>query len=545
MLITFYNVDLSNNDFGFLIGLIAFNWKRTASKLPYKKFILLKNNHIQKLSLSIGPAPTPFEQVLPMFNQIRLDMSGNPLSCNCKAVPLYEILQRVNSTQINELDYKYLKTWVCSEPLDVEGKALIEVSHEDLRCQKGNPLCPKKCECWSSNKGSILINCKNKGLIEIPSVLPSYSDVLHIEVNKIETLENIGVYGYISNLSRLYLQENRLQNIPDYLVPALLQLDELSLSDNLLTSIPYGFRYMNYTKLSLGGNILKCDCHAKWLLSWIPSYRHNIFDVDNIFCDSGEQIMIKSPDDFICRLSEEQIVLIAMGTTFSIFCVVVVLVHKFRLAIKIMLYTRFNWHPFDRPEEQDVFNKLYDAFVSYSGHDVQWVLNTLQQQLETPERSYRLCINERDFLPGEEITKNILNGVKYSRKMILILTRNFLQSEWCRFEFIAAHKRVLKGKTNYLIVILFDHINVKDLDEELQMYLKTNTYLYYADKWFWDKLMYAMPQKSLCTLRGHHFPEGGFNTLCPTPVSLAAIQNVCAREEEQRLIGEEEDREVE
>ena len=109
--------------------------------------------------------------------------------------------------------------------------------------------------------------------------------------------------------------------------------------------------------------------------------------------------------------------------------------------------------------------------------------------------------------------------------MIMILTRNFLKSEWCRFEFITAHRRVLKGKTNYLIVILFDHINVSELDEELQAYLKTNTYLYYADKWFWDKLMYVMPLNSLCTLRGRVYPEGGFGTLCPSPISLAAVQN--------------------
>ena len=188
---------------------------------------------------------------------------------------------------------------------------------------------------------------------------------------------------------------------------------------------------------------------------------------------------------------------------------------------------------------------VYDAFVSYSGHDVQWVLNTLKPKLENPERSYRLCLNDRDFLPGEEITTNILNGVKFSRKMIMILTRSFLESEWCRFEFITAHRRVLKGRTNYLIVILFDNINVKDLDEDLQVYLKTNTYLYYADKWFWDKLMYAMPQKSLVTLRGHHFPEGGFNTLCPTPISLAAILNQRRREDEAQLIREIEHREVE
>ena len=109
--------------------------------------------------------------------------------------------------------------------------------------------------------------------------------------------------------------------------------------------------------------------------------------------------------------------------------------------------------------------------MSYSGNDVQGILNTLKPKLENPKRSHRLFAIFCDFLPGEEITTNILNGVKFSRKMIMILTRSFLESEWCKFEFITAYRCVLKGCTNYLIVILFDNINVKDLNEDLQVYL--------------------------------------------------------------------------
>ena len=538
-------IDLSNNRLALLPAFIDIDWKRTTSKFPYKNLLLLNNNPIEQLMLSMSPAPTPFDQVISLFKQLRIDMSGNPMMCNCHARQLYQIMQRVNDTHYDELDYKYLQTWRCVGPLDVEGKPLIEVRYEDLRCNLNVPLCPDNCECWTTPELPTLVNCKKKGLTEPPSVLPSDTDVLHLEVNEIESIENLGAYKHISKLSRLYLHQNSIREIPVFLVPALIKLDELSLSDNLLTAIPYDFSNMNHTKLSLGGNVLKCDCHAKWLHSWILSYKHHIRDVDIIFCDSGEQVMVKHPDDFICRLSRQEIGLIAMSAIFSVLAVATVFVYRNRTEIKVVLYTRFNWHPFDKPEENDVLDKLYDAFVSYSGHDVQWVLNTLQPRLENPEMSYRLCLNDRDFMPGEEITTNILNGVKFSRKMIMILTRSFLESEWCRFEFITAHRRVLKGRTNYLIVILFDNINVKELDEDLQAYLKTNTYLYYADKWFWDKLMYAMPEKSLVKLRGHHFPEGGFKTLCPTPISLAAILNQRQREIEAQLIREIEGREIE
>ena len=539
---SYANLDLSNNELGLSdwlsnlawLGITVHGSVESSSKMTISyrnnKVTVLETVRIDNYLLRL------------MFDSLRIDMAGNNLTCDCSAYHMHKILKDIRKSTNNELEDRYLNTWQCSDPIYLRGRTLIDVSPQDLRCQENNRNCPKKCKCFSTESdATILVDCQNKGLTEPPSKVPLNTIILDLRGNEIESLVDLSKLQYIWELSELRLSLNKLRAIPNMLVSKLFHLDILSLSNNLITVIPHGFKQMNHTKLSLGGNVLKCDCRAKWLLSWILSYRHNILDVDDILCDSGEQLIKKPQDTFVCVLSMAEIALVVVSTVVTVSVVLISLGYTYRIEIKVFLYTRFNWHPFDNPEEQDMNEKLYDAFVSYSGHDVQWVLNTLQQQLETPERSYRLCMNDRDFLPGEEITTNIINGVKYSRKMIMILTRNFLQSEWCRFEFITAHRRVLKGKTNYLIVILFDHIDVNELDEDLKIYLKTNTYLYYADKWFWDKLMYAMPQKSLCTLRGHHFPEGGFNTLCPTPVSLAAIQNLLAREEEQRLLREEEE----
>jgi len=49
--------------------------------------------------------------------------------------------------------------------------------------------------------------------------------------------------------------------------------------------------------------------------------------------------------------------------------------------------THFNWHPFDRIDDLDS-TKLYDAFVSYSEKERQWVVNTLQQRLENHHPPY-------------------------------------------------------------------------------------------------------------------------------------------------------------
>ena len=59
----------------------------------------------------------------------------------------------------------------------------------------------------------------------------------------------------------------------------------------------------------------------------------------------------------------------------------------------------------------------------------------------------------------------------------------------------------MKERTNYLILVLCEDVAIEDLDEEMRIYLRTNTYLKRDSRWFWDKLRYAMPQKTLLELQ--------------------------------------------
>ncbi|ELU03528.1 hypothetical protein CAPTEDRAFT_27770, partial [Capitella teleta] len=144
--------------------------------------------------------------------------------------------------------------------------------------------------------------------------------------------------------------------------------------------------------------------------------------------------------------------------------------------------------------DQDVMDKEYDAIISYSAKDYKWVCHVLRRKLESTDRGFKLCLHDRDFKVGATIGENILESVRKSRRMIMVLSRNFLNSSWCMMEFRAAHLQVLKEMSKYLILIMYEDIHENELDEDLKFYVKNNTYLSIQNKWFWEKLYYAMPE---------------------------------------------------
>jgi len=74
----------------------------------------------------------------------------------------------------------------------------------------------------------------------------------------------------------------------------------------------------------------------------------------------------------------------------------------------------------------------YDAFVSYSTQDEQWVRSELLQCLE--RNNLKVCIDFRDFRPGYTNIDEINRAVQESRKMLLVITPSYLRSQWTTHE---------------------------------------------------------------------------------------------------------------
>lgn len=103
---------------------------------------------------------------------------------------------------------------------------------------------------------------------------------------------------------------------------------------------------------------------------------------------------------------------------------------------------------------------LYDAFVSYSSRDADWVRSVLVPRLEA--EGLRVCIDYRDFGVGIPSLRNMETAVDKSCKTILVLTPNWIASAWTEFESLLAQTKDPAGRGRRLLPILLQPCALPD-----------------------------------------------------------------------------------
>ncbi|NXY31093.1 TLR22 protein, partial [Pomatorhinus ruficollis] len=142
----------------------------------------------------------------------------------------------------------------------------------------------------------------------------------------------------------------------------------------------------------------------------------------------------------------------------------------------------------------------YDAFVSYSENDSDWVENTMVRELEQACPPFRLCLHKRDFVPGKWIVDNIIDSIEKSRKTLFVLSEHFVQSEWCKYELDFSHFRLFDENNDAAILILLEPIQSNAIPKrfcKLRKIMNTKTYLEWPageeqQQVFWFNLKIAL-----------------------------------------------------
>ncbi|CAN8000783.1 unnamed protein product [Ixodes pacificus] len=167
---------------------------------------------------------------------------------------------------------------------------------------------------------------------------------------------------------------------------------------------------------------------------------------------------------------------------------------RHKRAIKVWLYARGVCSSLQCIKEDDLDeDKIFDVFLSFSSKDSMWAYEQLIPGVEA--HGFSVCTYDRNFKGGFLLQDIIHEAVSCSRRTLLLLTKNFVESEWCRWEFRVAHHQALEDKINRLILVLVDELAPGLVDEELQLYMQATNYLRWGEPHFWDKLIYSLPKK--------------------------------------------------
>ncbi|XP_004704133.1 myeloid differentiation primary response protein MyD88 [Echinops telfairi] len=133
----------------------------------------------------------------------------------------------------------------------------------------------------------------------------------------------------------------------------------------------------------------------------------------------------------------------------------------------------------------------FDAFICYCPSDIQFVQEMIQQ-LEQTNYRLKLCVSDRDVLPGTcvwSIASELIE--KRCRRMVVVVSDDYLQSNECDFQTKFALSLCPGAHQKRLIPIKY-----KAMKKEFPSILRFITVCDYTNpctkSWFWNRLAKAL-----------------------------------------------------
>ncbi|XP_059361551.1 toll-like receptor 13 [Carassius carassius] len=381
---------------------------------------------------------------------------------------------------------------------------------------------------------------RHKGMLNLPSNL--FKGLWHLEELQAENLNIDSLhpdtftytpYLWVLDLSRndfillttkiflplhvlktLHLSKVGLQSL-DFLINAnLSKLHLLHVSKNALSvineTVIQSFPTLIY--LDLRGNYLSCDCTNAWFVNWtISSNDTEVESAYELTCNYPDKLKghkLLDLDIGSCNVDVGFFCFISTATLVSVTLLCTFLFHFLKWQV-IYAYYLFLALLHDNKQQRKPNGLQYDAFISYNVHDELWVMRELLPQLEG-KQGWKLCLHHRDFEPGKPIMDNIVDGIYSSRKTICVISRHYLESEWCSREIQIASFRLFDEKKDVLILIFLENIPSHQLSPYYRMkrLIQRKTYLSWPKpgedtRVFWQKLKIALETKGNSEMEPH------------------------------------------
>lgn len=302
------------------------------------------------------------------------------------------------------------------------------------------------------------------------------------------------VFDKNKQLRTINLANNKLQRLPSNDLVARRRFEKLDLSSNAFTYLKSDEMALvdNWLQnspsfqLLLGNNPLQCTCDTILFIRWIIRVENNLDNPDSYLCllSNGTRLPFSTfrtllRDFEVECVSHTYLIISVVGvSTITVLVLLLAGIYRYRLNLRYWLYTKL------MPPENMFVDEAYtyDAFVAYTCDDYEWVIRQLRPKLELVNDPIKLCVHDRDFIPGKPIHENIVDKMKESRKILLIISQGFLESRYGPLEIEYAGMKCLEeGRDDAILCVLMEDIPVRKMPRALRNLWHKITFLKWRD----------------------------------------------------------------
>ncbi|XP_041359649.1 toll-like receptor 2 [Gigantopelta aegis] len=310
----------------------------------------------------------------------------------------------------------------------------------------------------------------------------------------------------LTKLNHLILNNNLISGWSTESLSTLTSLEYLYISQNSISIVEEGSLPENILHslqlVDFSGNPFDCSCENVWFMKVFQAHLE-IFNKSQKPCRcsspaSKQNIYLRdvhlSQNSCLLNVTSQTIVIAGSSILLTLF-IIAIISYRYRWHIRYFLYM-YNNRRRKREPEVNENQFLYDIFVVYSSEDSEWVLDRLVPKLEG-DLGFRVCVHERNFVPGKLIVDNIMASIDSSKRIMVVLSNSFSQRDWCQFELNVVQGHVLEKGGDLLVVVVLEQLNNRHLTPTMFTMLQTTTYITWPDdvdseERFWDNLSVAL-----------------------------------------------------
>ena len=306
-----------------------------------------------------------------------------------------------------------------------------------------------------------------------PDLLPNQTKLqsLHLLYMALTNL-TFGI-GHLKDLSFLDISHNKIQ---------CLYTSTIRDINTIIHYTPERRNISNIFELNLSHNRLRCTCSCLEFYLWMRNVHPYITftDLESYHCtfDNGEKDQLSNLEIIVEKLQHQ-----CVSTDWTpVERIVITILFNYILILMTTTLFRFRhtlryiWLKYKMHREyleRHILDPEYrfDTFISCERTDAIWVKRNFLPKLENEQTGLKFCVAQRDFIVGATIIDNIVRSINQSRKVVYVISQNFLKSGWCKEELLIGHQESLSRGKNILICIFMLDIIHNQLSDRLRFIL--------------------------------------------------------------------------